>query len=122
VAVVESLADSFLIFGRASLGATIGLAIGWRSQGERHVFWVIGWVLVGYLAGMIAMEPHWGSMTTTALFLVPCTVGYIAGLAGGAYTLGDREDWWLRLWGWGGFLVTFHILAYLVALSMNVAD
>lgn len=119
---MDAISDSFLLFGRASLGATIGLAIGWPTQGERHVRWVIGWVLAGYFIGIATMWPNWGTMLISALLLIPCTVGTTLALGVGAATLGTKEDWWLRLWAFGGFLVTFHLFAWLGAAITNIGD
>ena len=119
---MDALVDSVLLFGRPSLGATIGLAIGWPTQGERHSRWVIGWVLAGYFVGVATMWDHWGPMLVCILLLIPATIGWLAGLAFGAATLGGREDSWIRIWGFVGFLLFYHLFAILGAWLTNLRD
>jgi hypothetical protein len=120
---VEALTDSILIFGRSSLGAAIGLAIGWSTQRERHSRYVAGWVLVGFLAGVIAMWPDWGH-ALSAVILLPLSgaIGTFVGWFIGAATLKDREDWWLRSWGFGGFLAVYQLGALLCAALITMTD
>jgi hypothetical protein len=119
---VEALAESFLVFGRASLGAAIGLAIGWLTQRERHVRYVLALLLLGYAAGTALMWPHWPAIMASVVLLVPCTLGAFFGLAFGAATMGTREDWWIRSWGFAGFLVTFHVLALFSAAMITMSE
>jgi hypothetical protein len=108
---VDLIADSFLVFGRASLGAAVGLAIGWPTQGQRHSRWVVGWVLAGFAVGVALMWPTWQAIVAAAMLLVPTALGAFFGMVFAASTLGTREDWYIRAWGFAGFLVTFHACA-----------
>ncbi len=115
--------DSLLIVGRASLGAGLGLAIGWPTQKERHSRYVVGWVLVGFFAGVIAMWPHWGHVIASlAMLPISVAVGTFIGFYIGVATLGDREDWWLRSWGFAGFVVAFQLLAVLCSALIMMSD
>jgi hypothetical protein len=120
---VEALAESILIFGRPTLGAVVGLAIGWPTQRERHSVYVAAWVLVGYLAGMVAMWPDWGHVIAAAVLLpIAGSIGTFFGWCIGAATMRDREDWWIRTWGFVGFIVLYQLLALLCSALITMAD
>jgi hypothetical protein len=120
---VEALFESILVFGRASLGAVFGLAIGWPTQRERHSWYVAGWVFAGFTAGVASMWPHWGHIIAAAAILpIAGTLGTFFGWCAGAVTLGDREDWWLRSWGFAGFIVCYQALALLSSALIVMSD
>jgi hypothetical protein len=108
---VDLVLDSILLFGRASLGGTLGLLFGTFTQGEKHVRWAIGWMLVGYAAGTAAMLPCAAAVIASGILLLPTPLWTFCGFLVGAGTLADRQDWYLRTWGWIGFLVGFHLTA-----------
>lgn len=114
---MDVLRDLFLIMGRASLGAVIGGAIGWATQGEQHSRWFVAWLLLGYLGGAAAMWPNVGAIVGAVFLLIPAAAGTIAGFYVGIATLKEREDWYLRSWGLIGFLAFFHVFA-LVGLAI----
>ena len=108
---MDLVLDSLVVFGRPSLGASIGLLFGTLTQGRRHVRWSLAWFVAGYLAGVAFLWPAgWKIVVALALF-VPIPLWTFFGLLIGAATLNDREDWYLRLWGWIGFIVCFHLAA-----------
>ncbi len=109
---VDLIRDSFLVLGRASLGAAIGFGIGWLTQGDKHSRWVAGWLFFGYAAGMATMWPSWGSMLAALFLLIPCVLGTVSGWYVAVATLRDREDWYFRAWGLGGFVLFFHVFAF----------
>lgn len=108
---MDLIADSLLLFGRCSLGATVGLLLGWATQGEKHVRWVVGSVLGGFGVGAATMWPDIPAIVAAVLLLVPSAFGALGGLATAAGTLGDREDWYIRSWGFFGFLAIFQLSA-----------
>ncbi|MCA9829778.1 MAG: hypothetical protein R3B97_10660 [Dehalococcoidia bacterium] len=107
---METVSESFLVFGRASLGATIGLAIGWPTQHERHSRYVVALVLAGYFIGCLAMLPDAGAAAAAIILVVPASLIAFVGMIGGALTLGDREDWWIRSWGFAAFIAGYQAL------------
>jgi hypothetical protein len=119
---VESLAESILVFGRASLGAAVGLGIGWATQRAKHSRYVVALVLAGFGLGVAAMWPHWPAMLASVLILPFCVVGALVGAYAGVATLGTREDWWLRSWIFAGFVISFQLLALLGALLINLGE
>jgi hypothetical protein len=119
---VESLTESILVFGRATAGACLGLAIGWPTQRERHSRYVVILVLAGFAAGVALMWPHWPAIIASIIVLPFCVVGAFAAAGAGVATLGEREDWWLRSWIFGGFVVTFQLLALASAALINLGE
>lgn len=116
---MESLVDSLLVFGRASLGASIGLAVGWPTQGERHAHYVVALALGGFLLGCLAMMPDWMAAAAAIVLLIPSSIIWFAGMVAGALTLGDREDWWIRSWGFAAFILGYQGLAIVAATLVN---
>ena len=102
---LDLILDSLLLFGRASVGGTAGLLFGWATQGEKHVRWVVYCVIGGYVLGALAMWPHYWATVAAILLLIPGAFGAFGGLVTGAGTLGTREDWYIRSWGFIGFLL-----------------
>ena len=105
------LLDSLLLFGRCSLGATAGLLFGWATQGEKHVRWVVYTVIAGYGLGVATMWPHKWQMIAAVLLLIPGAFGGLGGLVTAAGTLREREDWYIRSWGFIGFIVVVQLCA-----------
>jgi hypothetical protein len=120
---VELVLDSLLLFGRVSLGATIGLVLGTLTQGERHVRWSLAWMLAGYAAGVASLASN-GAIAVIAgvVLFAPSALGAFGGFLIGAGTLGDREDWYLRAWAWAGFVASFHALAIAAMAVVNAID
>jgi len=116
---VDLIVDSFLLFGRASLGATIGVIIGTITQGHRHVRWAIGWMLIGYVAGTATMWPCAPAIIASVLLLIPAPLWTFLGLLVAAGTLGDHSDRYIRTWGWVGFLAGFHATAIGAMAAVN---
>lgn len=119
---MDAVADSFLVFGRASLGAAAGLAIGWPTQRDRHSRYVVALVLAGYLLGCLAMLPDAGAATAALVLLFPSALIAFAGMVVAAITLGDREDWWIRTWGFVAFVAGYQLLAIVVGGIVNRLD
>ena len=108
---VDLILDSLLLFGRPSLGAIAGLLFGWTTQGEKHVRWVVYCVIGGYLLGALTMWPWWWAMVAAVVLLIPGAFGGLGGLVTAAGTLGTREDWYIRSWGFIGFLLVVQVCA-----------
>ena len=108
---LDLIVDSIVLFGRCSAGATAGLLFGWATQRDKHVRWVVGCVLAGFGLGVATMWPSKTEMVAAALLLIPSAVGVFGGMVTAAGTLGNREDWYIRSWGFIGFLVVFQLSA-----------
>ncbi|MGD9934698.1 MAG: hypothetical protein AB7T37_13420 [Dehalococcoidia bacterium] len=116
------MADSLLVFGRASIGAALGFAIGWRTQRERHSRYVVALVLAGYFLGCLAMLPDAGAAAAALILVVPASLIAFAGMVAGAITLGDREDWWIRVWGFVAFIGGYQGLALIASGIVDRMD
>lgn len=119
---MDAVADSILVFGRASIGAAAGLAIGWPTQRERHSRYVVALVLAGYFLGCLAMLPDSGAAAAALILVVPASLIAFAGMVGGAVTLGEREDWWIRTWGFVAFIAGYQVLALVAAGIVDRTD
>ena len=108
---LDLIVDSILLFGRCSVGATAGLLFGWATQREKHVRWVVGCVLAGFALGAATMWPSKEAIVAAVLLLIPSAVGVFGGMVTAAGTLGNREDWYIRSWGFIGFLAVFQLSA-----------
>ena len=108
---MDLIVDSLLLFGRATIGAFLGLLFGWATQREKHVRWVVWSVIVGYAIGTATMWPEWPAMTAAVLLLIPGAFGAFGGLVTGAGSMGTREDWYIRSWGFLGFVVVVQAAA-----------
>lgn len=119
---MDLIADSILLFGRASLGATLGVIIGSITQGDRHVKWAIWWMLLGYAVGAATMWPNGPAIIASVLLLLPAPIWTFCGLLVAAATLDDHSDLYIRTWGWVGFLVGFHVTAIGAMAAVNAVD
>ena len=108
---MDLVVESLLLFGRCTVGAFAGLLFGWATQGEKHVRWVVGSVIGGYLVGAATMWPERLAILLAVLLLLPGAFGAIGGLVTAAGTLGNREDWYIRSWGFIGFIVVVQLSA-----------
>jgi hypothetical protein len=105
-AAVDVIETVVTLFGRPLLGSAVGIPIGWLTQRERHSRWFVSWTMGGYAAGVLLMWPNWHGMLA-ALAAVPLlALGTFLGLVISVWTLGNREDSYIRAWGVGGFLAT----------------
>lgn len=119
---LDLIVDSILLFGRCSLGATAGLLLGWTTQRDKHVRWVVGCVLLGYAAAAATMWPDRGAIVATVLLLIPSTIGAVGGLITAAGTLGNKEDWYIRSWGFIGFIGVFQLSAIGAMAAVDAID
>jgi hypothetical protein len=92
------------------------------TQGQKHVRWVVGCVLGGFAIGAATLWPSIDTIVAAFILLIPGMFGAIGGLVTAAGTLGDREDWYIRSWGFLGFIVVFQACALAAVVVLNSMD
>ncbi len=119
---MDLILDSLLLFGRATLGAVAGFLLGWLTQRRRHSRWVAAWTFLGYAGGVATMWPDQVNMVAAALLLLPALGGMFVGWVIGASTLKNRDDWYLRVLGFGGFVVGLQTAAVGAMAAVDAID